>query len=502
MRAMIERDVEAAERGLNNMFHRSHHHDEHCITEEEHKKPVHERTDKHSRLSYASSLNPVPPTNSALLTGFLLLNTMIGSGILNQPYVFRESGWIGGLAGFFVTAMATWAGLLLLTDAGLHEGAMEYAELASHAFGMHGERLVDVSIIVQSFGSLLGYILIVGTTLAMLLESWGCDSVACNSFWTTIIAVVLFILPICMLRHFGHLAWLSEFSIAAIAAILILVVVAGPIKHVEDDKSSSYHIFSIMGVLRSTGSIVFALSCASANFQAFISTEAQSRNLKSWGEITGNAVLIGALMCVVMGIAGYLSFNESTKGMILDNFNTHPYDIFKLLVVIHMIMYIPVNFVIMRYSVVKLFFNMRSELLSTVSHVVITIALLAATTIIVLILLRLGLASGVAFALILNLTGGIGGKIILLCAAFPAQHLTLNARFSVNRLFSDADPTRGNLPEGDAQEQQAVSGGGSVTGVRLLCAGSGGGDHGSTGGGAVGCSGSGRWLIAVTCLLQ
>eukprot|EP01036_Dinobryon_divergens_P044402 gene44402-59253_t len=34
------------------------------------------------------------PQNSAALTTFLLLNTMIGSGILNQPFVFENSGML------------------------------------------------------------------------------------------------------------------------------------------------------------------------------------------------------------------------------------------------------------------------------------------------------------------------------------------------------------------------------------------------------------------------
>lgn len=42
----------------------------------------------------------VNPNNSANLTTFLLLNTMIGSGILNQPYVFKMSGIWGGIAGY------------------------------------------------------------------------------------------------------------------------------------------------------------------------------------------------------------------------------------------------------------------------------------------------------------------------------------------------------------------------------------------------------------------
>ena len=114
-----------------------------------------------------------------------------------------------------------------------------------------------------------------------------------------------------------------------------------------------------------------------------------------------------------MGIVGYVSFGVETQGMILDNFNTHPYDFFKVMVVTHLILYIPVNFVIMRYSLVKVFMGTRSELLPVTTHSIITIVLLAIVTGIVLLLLAVGLASGAAFSLILNLTGGIGGEELL-----------------------------------------------------------------------------------------
>lgn len=370
---------------------------------------IQDRSDRQSRLSFASSFSALHPTNSAALTTFLLLNTMIGSGILNQPFVFRSSGILGGLGGFIIAAIGTWTGLLVLTAAGVHENVLEYSSLAHRAFAERGELLVDVAIIVLTFGSQLGYILIVGTTLADLLGSWGCESVMCNDMFTTIISVAVFVTPVCMFRHFGHLAWLSLFSIAAIVAVLMLVLIAGPIKHVEDHKPNDYNLFSITGTLSSTGSIVFSLACASANFQAFISTERKSRNLSSWRVVTGTAVFAGALMCMTMGIVGYLSFGSATEGMILDNFNQHPYDFFKVMVITHLILYIPVNFVIMRYSLVKVFMHTRSELLPSTTHSIITVCLLAAVTGIVLLLLAVGLASGTAFSLILNLTGGIGG---------------------------------------------------------------------------------------------
>ena len=59
------------------------------------------------------------PENNAALTTFLLLNTMIGSGILNQPYVFYESGIVGAIFGFIVASVLTWLGLLILNGSGV-----------------------------------------------------------------------------------------------------------------------------------------------------------------------------------------------------------------------------------------------------------------------------------------------------------------------------------------------------------------------------------------------
>jgi sodium-coupled neutral amino acid transporter 11 len=388
-----------------------------------HYKNMEDRADRNSRLSMTTSFSALNPQNNKYLTIFLILNTMIGSGILNQPYVFRESGIVGGLLGFFLASFATWYGLVLLTEAGIHVDVLEYSGLAKRAFKNHGERLVDIAIIVLTFGAQLGYILVVGTTLSSLLDSWGCDSVICGDYFTTIISVGVFITPVCMFRHFGHLAYLSLFSIGAIVAVLLLVLIAGPIKHNQDHVSEDYRTFNVYGTLSSTGSIVFSLSCASANFQAFITTEKPAQNLETWSWITGSAVAAGTLMCLVMGIAGYLSFGNTTEGMILDNFPQSGYDFFKIMVVTHLILYIPVNFVIMRYSLVKMFTGKRSELLPFGQHTILTIILLVIVTAIVLALLAAGLASGEAFALILNITGGIGGKGFLL---FNMLHNNIN----------------------------------------------------------------------------
>jgi amino acid permease len=148
--------------------------------------------------------------------------------------------------------------------------------------------------------------------------------------------------------------------------------------------------------------------------------------MESWRKITGTAVLVGALMCASMGLVGYLSFANDTEGEILDNFPQHGYDVFKIMVVTHLILYIPVNFVIMRYSVVKVFLNTRSELLPYTQHAVISLGLLSASTCVVIFLLAAGLSAGEAFSLILNITGGVGCKSLTTIAGLMYHYTWLD----------------------------------------------------------------------------
>jgi len=196
-----------------------------------------------------------------------------------------------------------------------------------------------------------------------------------------------------------------------ITTVLILVTIGAPIRTRNDTFSEPVNVFNFSGMLRSLGSIIFALSCTPANFQAYIAAEKGVRNMPAWHRVTLYAVIIGALMCAVMGLAGYLSFQSAVCGNILINFPSKAFDFFKLMVVIHLVTYIPVDFMVMRYSTVKLVLNKKSETLSTWLHVTLTVGLLAFTTAFILTMLSYGLSAGAAFSLTLNVTGGIGGSI-------------------------------------------------------------------------------------------
>lgn len=375
----------------------------------------------------SSKYHPTKPTNSPTVTIVLILNAMLGTGILNQPKVFAESGIIGGIVGYIIASFANWYGLVVLTAAGIEYGILDYSGLAHEAFGKLGENIIDLSIIVICLGAQIAFIIINGFTMAELLRSWGCPDNVCSDIPVTMIVVGVFMAPLCFQRHFGHYGLISIFSMAATVGVAILVWAFGPYQHVHNSVSSDYKLFDMEGLLSATGSIIFCISATYGNFPAYVSTEKEFQSLSSWNAITGIAVVIGSLIAGSMGLIGYISFEKETEGNILDNFPQHGYDFFKLLMVLHLITGYPINFVITRSSIVRFFSNSnyKSEELSEFVHSVVTIGLICLPTGIVILLMAIGYTSGAALTLILNLAGGIGGKIFLFFSFFLTFILTV-----------------------------------------------------------------------------
>jgi len=380
---------------------------------------------KESSLSKSHS----PPENGKSATVFLLLNTMIGSGILNQPQVFSQAGIVGTLLLYVIGACSVFLGLQLLIECGVKHKKLGFTELANHAFGRKGDLIADLAVVLSNFGGLLSYLTVVGGQLSYMIkestarpddQSWYFEE------YTILPMVALaIILPLCLTRHYGHFVFISYVSICSITAVMLCVLIAGPIKGAQFQHSPLLWI-SLTGMMRKFGSVIFALACAYAAFHAFESMSPPLQTTGDWMQVTSLAVVIGGSMCLVTGIAGYTSFRESTAGDILDNFDGPYFYFFKILLVMHLILYIPLDFVVLRHSFCKLF-NMDAVEMSTLPYTALTVVLLAFTVYATLLSYYMGLSEGDAFGYILDITGGVCGS--LLGFVLPgAIYLKLNSK--------------------------------------------------------------------------
>jgi len=346
------------------------------------------------------------PKNGRWGTIFLLLNTMIGSGILNQPQVFREAGIIGGLLMYLSCCSSLWWAQQKLLNAGILANKMDYGDLTRHCFGRFGGMFLDGAILFGGILSICSYLTLIGGEGSRILQKWiGNDlGFEISDVRTLTIITVLVVLPLCMVRHFGHLAIPSALSILAITSVSGCVLWQAAARgHLLFEAGGGLVWFSPRGCAEKLGSVVFAFDCLVATFFAFSSMERQSPG--RWTSVTATSMVLAAVVCVLTGLSGYLCYREKTEGDILDNFGGTLALAVKFMVVLHLILYVPVCFVVMRHSFAKLFLNKDVVKLSMCSYVWLTLALLGLPFIIVAILLHYQMSEGDLFGLILDICG-------------------------------------------------------------------------------------------------
>jgi sodium-coupled neutral amino acid transporter 11 len=296
----------------------------------------------------------------------------------------------------------------------------DYSNLAEKVMGPRGSQIVDVSIVIGAAGSLLSYILIIGTVLTEVVEQ--CSAWYCNVVFLTILPVSAFTVPLCLLRNFGHLAVASYISITVISASVLLVIIGGPIVN-ANNSALTYKLGSFLGAIKTVGDIVFALGYITATFHTYNSME--KRTVQNFNAASRNTTIIGAVMCFFTGLAGYLSFGSDTKSNIIENFHGTLGGIFKIALVIHLVLYIPGDFVIMRAAILKLRGVSLSDL-SDFQFITLSVSCIGTVTFVAL-MLQVYLSSTDSLAIVVDITGGVAGSMLYfvipgLCALQLFKH--------------------------------------------------------------------------------
>lgn len=89
--------------------------------------------------------------NSPFATIILLLNNMIGSGVLVQAFIFRETGIIVAIFEYLIVGLMTYTGVDLMIKCADEVQIFEYSELATKALGWWGAIAVDVRSVFFQF---------------------------------------------------------------------------------------------------------------------------------------------------------------------------------------------------------------------------------------------------------------------------------------------------------------------------------------------------------------
>lgn len=342
---------------------------------------------------------------------FLMLNAILGSGILNLPEVFAVSGVLGGILSLFLCAVFCWLGLVLIVECGVEFKTLDYGGVLKLGFPQHGERISDIVMVMDAVGSVISNMIFIGGSLAVVFRSWGCDVEACNVYFMTCFSVFAIAFPISLLRSYGNLYYVSILSMFSVTCIVCLVLFIGPL----EGNDSSPPIFHASMWIKKFGSVLFSLTCAPATFHAYNAMERTSK--AEWRITAGAAYAIAGFLLLVVGLAGALSFGDETDGVILQNFSDNYADPFRLLSSAQLLLCTPRYFIVARHSLVRLL-GRDGGYLPIIPHVGITLLFMILLVMVALLLRFSGLSIGVAFGLVLDIAGGTTSSV--LCLILPA----------------------------------------------------------------------------------
>ena len=185
----------------------------------------------------------VKPSNDKLGVTSLLISSMIGSGILNQPYCFMEGGIIlvlciycaVGYGMYLCSHLLLSASEKVIVERNLDPKTFQYADLSYQVLGEPGRYVTEVFITFANFLILVSYIIVIGVLSSQVISTAVTGdsplekAITRSSLDATIFFVVL-VVPPCMIRNFGHLTFVSYASICTVALGIIFVVSFGPLE--------------------------------------------------------------------------------------------------------------------------------------------------------------------------------------------------------------------------------------------------------------------------------
>ncbi|KAJ1664485.1 hypothetical protein IW140_003860 [Coemansia sp. RSA 1813] len=262
------------------------------------------------------STAPTRGGSSPLGAGTNLVNTIIGSGILALPYALREAGFYSGIITLLLAAVLIYLALNMLVLAGRRTGLYRFEAVSEAALGRPGYHILGFALAVNSIGSCISYLIIIGDTVTSIAQT----AFGINAFTSRVavilLASVVFTLPLLFFRTLDPLVKPSAVSTLCFPIIVAIVAIRGPTYALPEPAPTPFWGPSFLPAF---GVIAFAYSCTQTCFQSY--TTLQTKTMDAWRIATRFATTTAVLVYLAFSIVSYKSFGLLTDPNVLNNFS-------------------------------------------------------------------------------------------------------------------------------------------------------------------------------------
>ncbi|KAK8107767.1 Vacuolar amino acid transporter 2 [Apiospora kogelbergensis] len=255
-----------------------------------------------------------------------MANSIIGAGIIGQPYAFKQAGLLAGVTLLIgLTVIVDWTIRMIVINSKL-SGANSFQGTVEHCFGKAGLIAISVAQWAFAFGGMVAFGVVVGDSIPHVLEAiwpgladmpfiwWLADRRAVIAFF---IMTVSF--PLTLYRDIAKLAKASTFALISMGIICVTVIVQGALAPDEDRGDFSFQLVTInTGIFQAIGVISFAFVCHHNSLLIYGSL--RTPTLDRFARVTHYSTGISMVACMAMALSGFLIFADKTQGNVLNNF--------------------------------------------------------------------------------------------------------------------------------------------------------------------------------------
>ncbi|XHG00631.1 hypothetical protein AWENTII_004062 [Aspergillus wentii] len=213
-------------------------------------------------------LESARPRSGMRMAFMNMANSIIGAGIIGQPYALRQAGMVMGIGLLVALTIAVdWTIRLIVVNSKL-SGADSFQATMQHCFGKSGLIAISLAQWAFAFGGMVAFCIIVGDTIPHVFNALFPSLRDMSFLWLLTdrrAIIVLFVLgisyPLSLYRDIAKLAKASTLALISMIVIVITVITQGFRVPPESRGDVKNLVLVNSGFFQAVGVISFAFVC-------------------------------------------------------------------------------------------------------------------------------------------------------------------------------------------------------------------------------------------------
>lgn len=265
------------------------------------------------------------------------------------PFCFKESGLVVATLLMMVGCVAAFYSIHLLALVSDITEQRTYEELVEHIFGTTVGVILNLSIIIFTYGSTVAYMIVIGDTIPPLTALVGLeqDAFYTQRWFLMLASTIVLIYPLALLKHLSSLRFTA--ILGFLASIYLILAMFGRAVEVMESEGGGFDKLGIKlwnpgyGFFLAAPVVFYAFSSHVNIFSIY--RELTRPSLMRLDLVIFGNVILALLVYGGIGAVGYLTFGDKTEENVIKNYDPHdvPIQVGSFLLTMAVILNIPLN---------------------------------------------------------------------------------------------------------------------------------------------------------------